>query len=484
MDDVRVAIIGAGFGGIGLAVRLKQAGIGPVAVLEKAADLGGTWRDNTYPGAACDVPSHLYSFSFHRRPDWPRRFSGQHEILAYLRGCAAAHGIEPRLNTEVTQARWTGGRWLLSTSAGELRADVLVSACGQLSRPAIPDLPGLDTFEGKVFHSARWDHGHDLTGRRVAVVGTGASAIQFVPEVARRAARLDVYQRSAPWIIKKADRAYGPLEHRLFASLPFLQDLHRGLIYTLLESRALGFVSWRWLLGLTERAALRRLRRDVPDPDLRRALTPDHPLGCKRVLISDDYLPSLQRPNVTVVTDPIKEVRQNGVVTGDGTFRETDTLIFGTGFQANDFLTPLRVTGRDGTALNDVWRDGAEAHLGMTVHGFPNLYLLYGPNTNLGHNSIIYMLESQFAYVLACLRTGKTLEVRRDVQDASVAEVQRRLRTSVWSSGCSSWYLTPDGRNVNNWPGFTFAYRRATRRPDPAHFHITAAAPTIRPRSA
>ncbi|MDX6739413.1 NAD(P)/FAD-dependent oxidoreductase [Actinocorallia sp. A-T 12471] len=475
MEHVRVAIIGAGFGGIGLAIRLRQAGIGPVLVLEKADEIGGTWRDNTYPGAACDVPSHLYSFSFERKADWTRRYSGQAEILDYLRHCADKYGIKPRLNTEVHEAVYQDGRWLLTTSSGTVRADVLVSATGQLNRPLVPDLPGLETFAGKAFHSARWDHDHDLTGRRVAVIGTGASAIQFVPHVAREAAELTVYQRSAPWIITKADRAYTARQHGLFAALPATQDLSRALIYALLESRALGFVTWPKLLKIMERTSLRRLRAEVADPELRRKLTPDYALGCKRILLSDDYYPAIQRPNVELVTDAVKEVRPEGIVSSDGKLRPADTLILGTGFRATEFLAPMRVTGRDGVTLDDVWHGGAHAHLGVTVHGFPNLYLLYGPNTSLGHNSIVYMLESQFAYILGCVRSGRVLEVRAEAHSRFAASMRELSKRSVWTSGCRSWYLTEDGANTVNWPGYTFAYRRATRRPDPADFRVLPA---------
>jgi cation diffusion facilitator CzcD-associated flavoprotein CzcO len=465
-----VAIIGAGFGGLGLAILLKRAGIDFV-ILEKGSDLGGTWRDNVYPGAACDVPSPLYSFSFERRTDWSHRFAEQREILGYLRGCADKHRLREhiRFGTEVLEAHHDGG-WLIRTTEGELRADVLVSACGQLNRPAFPDLPGLGSFQGTVFHSARWNHDHDLTGERVAVIGTGASAIQFVPHVAAQAARLHVFQRTAPYVIPKPDVAYGP--DALTRRFPLLHDLDRLRTYLILESRALGFVSFPKVLKLMEGSFRHTLKKAVPERDLRRKLIPDHPLGCKRVLISDDYYPALRRPTVDLVTDPLQEVRQNAVVTADGTVRTVDTIILGTGFTSTDFLAPMRITGRDGRDLNEAWKAGAEAYLGMTVHGFPDFYLLYGPNTNLGHNSIVYMLESQFRYVLACVRTGRSLEVRADVQDRFNQAIQQKMRHTIWTSGCTSWYQTADGKHVTNWPGYTIAYRRATRRPDPRDFSI------------
>ncbi|MEU6037368.1 NAD(P)/FAD-dependent oxidoreductase [Actinomadura sp. NPDC047616] len=487
-----VVIIGSGFGGIGMAARLLAAGVRDVVVLEKAAGLGGTWRDNIYPGAACDVPSHLYSFSFARKTDWSRRFPPQEEILAYLWDVARKHGVLPRVRfgTEVTEARFDeeAAVWRVSTAGGgELAARVLVSACGQLNRPALPAIEGRDSFAGTSFHSARWDHGADLTGRRVAVIGTGASAIQIVPEIAPRAGRLTVFQRSAPYVIDKPDREYRAWEKALLAAVPALHDLSRARIYASYESRALGFVKYPGLMKLMSRRFRRTLRTQIPDPRLRARLVPDYPMGCKRILLSGDYYPALVRPDVELVTDPITRITPSGVETGRAAY-DVDVIVYATGFHTSGFLAPMTIVGRDGLTLDAAWRDGARAHLGITVSGFPNLFLLYGPYTNLGHNSIIYMLESQFRYVLGCVRalreTGLAwIDVRPDVQDAFDRRMRERMRSTVWEAGCASWYMTADGRVVNNWPGFTFAYRRATRRPDPRHFRAGRARPVAPARS-
>ncbi|WP_018657781.1 flavin-containing monooxygenase [Actinomadura flavalba] len=474
-----VVIIGAGFGGIGMAVTLKRAGIDDVLVLEKASGLGGTWRDNTYPGAACDVPSHLYSFSFAPEHGWSRRFSEQPEILRYLERVAREHGVLPhiRFGTEVRGARYDADAalWHVDTDAGQVDARVLISACGQLNRPALPAIEGRDTFTGPSFHSARWDHGADLAGKRVAVLGTGASAVQIVPEIARTAAHVDLYQRSAPYVIAKPDRRYPGWTRALLRAVPPVQALSRARDYAQYESRALAFIQYPKLMKVMERRFHRTLAGQVADPGLRAVLTPGYPMGCKRILISNDYYPALTRPDVDVVTAPIERIVPDGVVTRDGIRRPADVLIHATGFAASGFLAPMRITGRDGRELREVWRDGAEAHLGITVHGFPNLFLLYGPYTNLGHNSIIYMLESQFRYVLGALTAMRRhglewIEVRADAQRAFGRRMQDRLRTTIFAAGCESWYQTSDGKVVNNWPGFTFAYRRATRRPDPRHF--------------
>jgi cation diffusion facilitator CzcD-associated flavoprotein CzcO len=377
----------------------------------------------------------------------------------------------------VTEARFDedAGLWRISTGGGDLSTRILVSACGQLNRPVRPPIPGHETFGGTSFHSARWDHGADLDGKRVAVIGTGASAIQIIPEIARRTARLTVFQRSAPYVIDKPDRLYRDWEKAVLKTVPGAHTLSRARIYALLESRALGFIKYPKLMEMVGRRFREQLREQVADPEMRRRLTPDYPMGCKRILISSDYYPTLARPDVELVTDPIERITPDGPRTRDGRSFDADTIVYATGFAASDFLAPMKITGRGGRELNQAWRDGAEAHLGITVSGFPNLFLLYGPYTNLGHNSIIYMLESQFRYVLGCLRAMLEaglgwIDVRPDVQDAFGREMQERLRSTVWDGGCDSWYMNENGKVVNNWPGFTFAYRRATRRPDPRHF--------------
>lgn len=468
-----VAIVGAGFAGVGLGMRLKRAGI-EFTILEKADRVGGVWRDNTYPGLSCDVPSHLYSFSFEPNHEWTRRFPPQAEILAYLERCATKYGLRGhiRFGTEVESAAFDSerGRWRLELAGGgSFEADVLVAATGQLSRPAYPRIPGIDEYEGKLFHSARWDHDCALEGKRVAVIGTGASAIQFVPEIAPRVKLLHVFQRSAPWVVRKPDRPYRRGERALYRLVPRLQSLSRAWDYLSYEVRVLAITRMQWILKPAERAYMRRLRRGVHDRALRAGLVPDYPMGCKRILLSSDYLETMVRPNVELVTAEVAEIAPDGVVTADGRKRAVDAIVLGTGFEANDFLAPMRITGLGARELNEAWRGGAEAYLGITVAGFPNLYILYGPNTNLGANSIVYMLESQIAYVfdglLALTRTGaRYLDVRDEVQRAFSAELQERLEGSVWQAGCHSWYLNEEGRNTNNWPGMTFEYRRRTRR--------------------
>ncbi len=479
-EQVQVAIIGSGFGGLCMAIRLRQEGLRDFVVLEKEDALGGCWRDNSYPGAACDVPSHLYSFSFAPKADWSRRYAPQEEILAYLRDCADAFGVRPHvhLRTEVTGARFDAeaGLWRLALQDGRtLEARVLVSACGQLNRPAYPQLAGLERFEGARFHSARWDHGYALDGKRVAVIGTGASAVQFVPAIAPRVAQLHLFQRSAAYVIPKADRAYSDRERGLYARFPAAQALSRWAQYWSHESRVVAFHGPAWVRAGLERGFRRRLERTVADPRLRAALTPADPIGCKRVLLSNDYLPALTRPNVELVTDAIREVTADGIATADGRERRVDALIYGTGFQATDFLAPMRITGLGGRELDAAWRGGAEAYLGISVAGFPNLFLLYGPNTNLGHSSIVFMLESQVRYVLGCVRALQQrrlrfLDVRADAQAAFNARLQRGLARSVWGAGCTSWYKTAEGKNTNNWPGFTFRYRQQTRAPRLEHY--------------
>jgi cation diffusion facilitator CzcD-associated flavoprotein CzcO len=477
---LQALIIGAGFGGLGMAIRLQQSGIHDFLLLEKGDEVGGCWRENHYPGSGCDVPSHLYSFSFEPKTDWGRRYAQQPEILAYLRHCADKYGLRQRIRfgVEVSGARFdeAAGVWEVSLATGEvLRSRVLISAVGQLSRPAWPRLPGLERFEGESFHSARWNHGCSLEGKRVAVIGTGASAIQFVPAVATQAAKLHVFQRSPGYILPKPDRAYRPWEHALLRRMPWLQRFFRALQYLHHESRVLAFTFFPVLMRLFEGKARRYLEQEVADPELRRKLTPDYPMGCKRILISNDFYAALTRPNVELVDTAIREVTPRGVVTADGREREVDVLIFGTGFAATEFLSPMRITGRDGRELNEAWRQGAEAYLGVTVSGFPNFFMLYGPNTNLGHNSIVYMLESQIRYVLACLKVLRSrelrfLDVRPEAQRGFNAKLQGTLQHSVWSGPCSSWYKTEEGRNTNNWPGFTFTYRRRTRAPRLAHY--------------
>lgn len=481
MQQPSVIIIGTGFGGIGAAVRLKQQGVTALTIFEKAADVGGVWRDNVYPGAACDVPSHLYSFSFEPKPDWSRRYAEQPEIHAYLKHCVSKYGLTPhlRLNTEVASARFDEARalWCVTLFNGETHeAQVLVTATGQLNRPLMPRVKGLEQFKGAQFHSAQWDHSVSLAGKKVAVIGTGASAIQFVPRIAPEAAAVALFQRSPPYVIPKGDHTFSHFAKRLFAALPWLQKLNRAREYLVHEIRAIGVVSYPSLTAVMKPGFRRNLSTAIQDKTLQAQLTPDYPVGCKRIMISNDYYTALARPNVSLVTDAIQEVTAEGIVTADGKQHAADVLIHGTGFAALDFLAPMQITGLAGKDLNNCWREGAEAYLGITVSGFPNLFMLYGPNTNLGHSSIVYMLESQIAYLLDAVRhlaSGrKWLDVKPEVQGAFNVRIQQRSKQTVWDSGCTSWYKTAEGKNTNNWPGYTFEYRRATRRLRPADYQM------------
>ena len=486
MAPPRVVIIGAGFGGLGMAIQLQRAGIDSFTILEKASRLGGTWRDNTYPGAACDSPSFLYCYSFEQKTDWSRKWAPQPEILADLEHCAQKYDLLPhiRFDTEVAGARFdaAAGVWRIRTvGGGSLEAEVVVSAVGQLNRPAVPDIPGLERFGGVRFHSARWQHEHDLRGKRVAVVGNAASAIQFIPQIAPAVARLHVFQRSANWMIPKNDRAYSARATRLFARFPRLARLYRAWIWLAYESRFPVFRENRLLARVMSALAERSMREQVADPALRRALVPDYPVGGKRILISDDYYQALGRDNVEVVTSPIERVTETAVVTRDGTTRPVDAIILATGFETTSFLVPMRIEGLGGRPLSDAWKDGAEAYLGLAVAGFPNFFMLYGPNTNLGHNSIVFMLECQVHYVIECLRLMAErgiawLDVRPDAMRTYNTALQARLARTVWAKTERSWYKRADGRITNNWSGTTLAYWWRTRRVDLGAYEMKARA--------
>ncbi len=484
-DHVRVFVIGAGFGGLGLAIKLAERGEHDFVVAERGDEVGGTWRDNTYPGAACDVPSQLYSFSFAPNPDWSRSFSPQPEIQAYLCRVADESGLLDhfRFNTYVESAVWDGdaGLWRITTSAGTCTADVLVSAAGALSEPRMPDIDGIDSFEGEVFHSAAWDHDADLAGKRVAVIGTGASAVQIIPEIAPVAAHVDVYQRTAPWVMPRRDRAYTGVERLGFRHVPGLQRLYRTAIYWGRETFVPGFTVDPRLTLPAQKQALANIRKGISDPDLREKVTPHFQMGCKRILISNDYYPTLDRDDVDLVTDRISKVTAGSVVTEDGVEREVDVLVVATGFHTTDLPIADRITGSHGETLAAQWaREGMSAYKGATVHGFPNLFFIVGPNTGLGHSSMVFMIESQIAYLTDALtqmdRRGiATVEPRREAQRAWNDDIQRRMERTVWSAGgCSSWYLDEHGRNVTLWPRTTFTFRRLTARFDLERYRITA----------
>lgn len=475
-----VLVIGAGFAGLCMGIKLREAGREDFVILERGDAVGGTWRDNRYPGCACDVQSHLYSFSFEPNPDWTRMFAPQPEIWAYLEHCADKYQLRSKLRfgENVVEARWDDAalRWTVWTASGRrYRARVLVSGMGGLSNPAYPDIDGLADFQGPVLHSAAWDYDVPLEGRRVAVIGTGASAIQFVPQIAPQVARLSLFQRSAPWIMPKPDRAISRFERRLFRRLPVLQKLQRIALYWQLESRILGFALDPRLMKLAALMARRHLRRQVKDPVLREKLRPNYAFGCKRVLISNDYYPALARGNVEVVTDGIARITAGGVQTRDGRRHDADVIILGTGFKVQDPLPRGAIFGRDGVDIVDTWPHGPEAYRGVSVAGFPNLFMLVGPNSGLGHNSMVLMIEAQVAYVMQALEAMRergvaALDVRRDVQDAYNQRLQAKTVDTVWTSGCNSWYLNAEGRNTALWPGSTAAYRLMMRRLAPADY--------------
>ncbi|MEO5688845.1 MAG: NAD(P)/FAD-dependent oxidoreductase [Burkholderiaceae bacterium] len=472
-----VLVIGAGFGGLGMAIALVRSGEHDVVLLEKGDDVGGVWRENTYPGAACDVPSHLYSFSFEPNPHWSRTYSPQAEILSYLRHCADKYAVRDKIRfgcevsgaafdeqTSLWRVEWRDAQG--GAHAGHARK--VVSAVGLLSRPAMPAVPGLDSFDGPVFHSAKWRHDMPLEGKRIAVIGTGASAIQFVPQIAPKVARLTLFQRTPSHILPRADRAYSERERRRFLRWPVLMAAHRALIYMTHDLRAVGFTRLRWMMDIVGGMPSRRLlKAQVPDAALRDKLTPRYPVGCKRILISNDWLPTLSRPNVELVTDAIEAVTPTGVRVVGGREIGVDAIVLGTGFSASEFLAPMAIHGRGGRSLNAAWSQGAQAWLGISVPGFPNFFMIYGPNTNLGHNSIVFMLESQVAHVMRCLRKlrdarGVTIEMTTAPFERFNARVQQRSQQTVFA-GCTSWYVDANGRHTVNWPGFTTTYRWLTR---------------------
>lgn len=482
--ETDVVVVGSGFSGLAMAVALKRSCRENFLVLERAREIGGTWRDNSYPGCACDVPSHLYSLSFAPNPEWSSTFSPQPEIRSYLLRVAEEQGATPyvRFGCELEHAEWVQDtqRWRLQTSSGPMTTRVLVTAGGPLSEPAIPDIPGLKDFKGTVFHSATWDHEHDLRGERVAVIGTGASAIQFVPQIQPKVAKLHLFQRTPAWIMPRPERKLTRFERALYRRVPLAQRLMRDAIYWARETFAIPLlrVALSPVIGV---AARRHLRRQVPDPGLRAKLTPSYAPGCKRILVSNDFLPSLGRSNVEVVTGGIAEIGPNSIIGADGTEREVDTIILGTGFHVADMPIAQRVRGTDGRTLAEHWEGGLEAHRGTTVAGFPNLFMLLGPNTGLGHTSVVVMAEAQVGYIKRALdymesERVATVEARPEAQTAWNAEVQRRMQGTVWTAGgCSSWYLDSKGRNTTLWPDFTFRFRRALDRFDPGEYRVAPA---------
>src|ERR1700722_1357859 len=482
-DHARGDTVGAGLAGIGMAIRLRQQGIEDFVIIEREADLGGTWYVNTHPGCQCDVPSVLYSFSFAPNPNWTRTFAPQSEIEEYIRTCATTYDVKRfiRFGHDVSGLRWDeeSRRWQIETNQGRMTADVVVLGTGPLSEPSLPDIPGIETFEGTIFHSAQWRHDHDLTGKRVAAIGTGASAVQFVPQIQPKVEHLDVFQRTPPWIVPRPDRPFAPWERMLFRRVPLAERALRAGIYWARELLVLAMVKNPPLGKPAQRVAAKHLAHQVEDPELRSRLTPSFAFGCKRILLSDDYYPVLTRPNVDLVTEPIREVRGNSIVTADGVDHEVDTIILGTGLQAAEPPVARMIRGRDGRTMADHWSNGAEAYLGTSVSGFPNLFMITGPNTGLGHTSMIFMMESQFNYIVDAvdqMGTGSlsTVDIRGDVVRGYNRQLQSKLQHSVWNSGCASWYLDSRGHNTTMWPDFTWRFRLRTRRFDATQYVTTS----------
>jgi cation diffusion facilitator CzcD-associated flavoprotein CzcO len=468
-----------------MGMQLKRAGIDDFVILEKGATLGGTWRDNTYPGASCDAPSFLYSFSFAQKTDWSRRFAWQSELLAYSVECVVKSGLLPhcRFNSQVVAARFDESRnlWRIELADGDtVEAQFLVTGVGQLHRPSTPAIPGREDFGGAQFHSARWDHGVDLAGKRIAVIGNAASAVQFVPQIAPLAAQLTIFQRSANWLLPRKDRLYPPRLQRRMTRWPWLAKLRHQFQWFFFGEMQLTplMKQVRVVQWLATRYSLLHLRRQVRDPALRAKLVPDYPIGAKRVLFNDDYYPTLNRANVRLVTDGVERIETDGVSTKAGERLPADVIIYATGFQATDFLAPMTIEGAGGRDLREEWRSGAHAYLGVTVSGFPNLFMLYGPNTNLGHNSILVMIEAQVGYIIDAIRQmdargARRLDVKREVMEEYNRDLQRDLAKSVWAADKQSWYKLADGTITNNWPHSTIRYRKLLRRADLAVYDTT-----------
>jgi cation diffusion facilitator CzcD-associated flavoprotein CzcO len=480
-----IAVVGGGFGGVGAVIMLKQAGFDDVTVFERAERVGGVWHHNTYPGAACDVPSHLYEFSFAPNPDWSRRYAPQAEIQAYLEGLVRRNGVEDRvrLGTEVESARWDEDRakWRLTTSRGEHEADVLLTACGQLSVPKRPAIPGLGDFAGPTFHTAEWRHDVPLEGKRVGVIGTGCSAIQVVPAIAPIVRHLDVYQRSPGWTFPRMDFAYSSRTKRLLGRYPALQRLDRQANFAFHELGAAAMTGRSWLLPAFRAIGRRQINKVIKDPALRAAVTPADEIGCKRVMLTDDWYPTLTRPDVALVTQRIDSIVPEGVRTADGVLRPADVLVLATGFATHGFVTPMEIFGDDGSSLSETWNGLPRAYLGLTVPGFPNMFLIYGPNTNGGTGSVIFTIEAGMRHVIAALRAmhgraARRIEVRPAALEAFDRELRAALGKTVWHTGCTSWYLDENGHDPNQWPWLWSAYRRRTAELPPDAYEFTTPA--------
>ena len=477
---MRVGIIGGGPGGVALGILLARAGFHDFTIFDREDGVGGTWRINTYPGLACDVKSHLYSYSFYLNPHWSRLWSGQREILEYFERCVTEQGLQPhlRLGTEIRAARWDDAarRWQLTTATGDRHEfDVLVSAVGLFTQPVLPDLVEQEPFTGTVMHSSRWDHSVDLTGKRVAVLGTGSTASQLIPELVKVADTVYSVQRSPTWILPKPDRPYTARERWVFERIPFAKKLYRTRLWLRSEANISVIEHGSEKTQQFTAIAQRLLEKSVPDERLRRALTPDHPMGCKRLVFSSDYLAALSQPQVEVLSSPARYLRERSLVMQDGTERDVDVVVCATGYAAADYLGQIEVTGEGGVTLREVWRDGAHAYLGMAVPRFPNFFMLYGPNTNVGSNSVIFVLEAQARYVVRALRylrrTRRTYVAVKPAAMASfLAKVDQWMQGTVWTTECSNYFRAANGRVVTQWPRSARAFWGMTRRFKSADF--------------
>ena len=484
VETVDVLIVGAGFAGLGMAIHLRKAGMESFLIIEKGGEVGGTWWYNRYPGCACDIPSHLYSFSFARNPDWSRMYAGQAEILDYLKDCAKRYGVAPRvrLHTTLREARWDEARGVWRATVGNgsvIEARVLVSGMGALHVPRFPEINGMERFRGPAFHSAEWNTDAPLAGRRVAVIGTGASAAQIVPAIAPEVGRLYVFQRTPAWVLPRLDGPISEGRRRWFRRMPALSWLFRSFIFWTLELRVGGFLKAGWLRNVGAKIARKHLESQVPDASLRAALTPQYEFGCKRVLISSDFYPAFSRSNVELVTESIAEIREQSIVTADGIERPVDAIVYSTGFRVTEMLGGICIYGRAGAELHDAWRDRIAAYLGITVPGFPNFFMLLGPNTGLGHNSVVLMIEAQVRYVMSCLklmqqRRARALDLKPERLQSFVDELRARLPKTVWESGgCKSWYQdSRTGETPAVWPGSVVEYQRRTRSASLADYHV------------
>ncbi|MDV2439862.1 NAD(P)/FAD-dependent oxidoreductase [Acinetobacter gerneri] len=483
LNQCRVAIIGAGFGGLAMAIRLLQNGIDDFIILEKANEVGGTWRENQYPGAACDVQSHMYSLSFAPKKNWSKRYAEAPEIFSYIQDLVEEYDLDKfiKFNQEVISAQYDEiqTHWQIKLKSGKsVQSQFLVFASGPLHVPQIPKIKGIEHFKGEVFHSSAWNHDYDLTGKNVASIGTGGSAIQYIPEIAHKVKQLYVFQRTAAWVIPRDERAYGALDKKLFAKYDWFRKLHRARLYWSNESRVVPIVQPK-LMKYAQKLAEFFIKHQVKDQNIAQKLTPDFVMGCKRILISNKYFPTFNRKNVELITDAIQEITEDSIITKDGTKREIDCLIYGTGFITDPriYLKNFKCIGQHAIELNDAWKDGAESYYGITTKNFPNLFQLLGPNTVLGHNSVIFMIESQVDYILQLIQlvektNTQAIVVRPQVQDDFNEKIQEKLKGTVWQSGCVSWYQQDGGKNFSLWPTYTWKYWLETQKVNPADYQL------------